>query len=284
MTSFLRKYYTRLQWFFTYVRSIYHLLSAHEIEALRSSAATSLNRAEHKIYSQHGEDGIINEIFKRIGATSKTFFEFGAGSGTENNTIALLVGGWKGWWVDGGEYVDVYRKLFPTSIEEGKLSVNSHFVSSKNINEIIEKMGIPKEIDLISIDIDGNDYYVWGALEATSPRVVIIEYNAAYLPGMHFLQDESVGEWNGSNFFGASLHTINELAKKKGYALVCCDLIGANAFFVRNDLVRGLFEHAGDVSILWQKPKYYLHYFGGHMPMINYGTEPAMGKWRAPSL
>lgn len=280
MTSFFRKYYTRLQWIFSYVRSTYQLLSAQEIEKLRSSAKNSLNRAEHKIYSQHGEDGIINEIFNRIGTTSKTFFEFGAGSGSENNTIALLISGWKGWWVDGGEYVDVYKRLYADSIKEKKLSVGSYFISSKNINGIVSEMGIPKEIDLISIDIDGNDYYVWEALEVISPRVVVIEYNAAYLPGMHFLQDESESLWNGSNFFGASLHTLNGLAKKKGYTLVCCDLIGANAFFVRNDLVSDKFESAGDLNALWQKPKYYLHYFGGHMPTINYGTEPAMGKWR----
>lgn len=281
MTSFFRKYYTRLQWLFAYTRNTYHLLSAQEIEKLRLGATNSLNRAEHKIYSQHGEDGIIHEIFNRIGTTSKTFFEFGAGSGTENNTITLLISGWKGWWFDGGEYTDVYKKLYASSVEEGKLGVGSHFISSKNINEIVKGMGIPKEIDLISIDIDGNDYYVWEALEATSPRVVIVEYNAAYLPGMHFLQDESVALWNGSNFFGASLHTLNELAKKKGYTLVCCDLIGANAFFVRNDLVSDVFDCAGDVTALWQKPKYYLHYSGGHMPTVNYGTEPAMGRWRA---
>lgn len=280
MKAFLRKYYTRLQWFFAYSRNTYYLLSAQEIETLRSGSKNSLNRAEHKIYSQHGEDGIIDEIFKRIGTTSKTFFEFGAGSGTENNTIALLINGWKGWWVDGGKYIDIYRKLYATSIGKKDLNIGSHFVSSKNINEIAKKIGIPKEIDLLSVDIDGNDYYVWEALEATSPRVVIIEYNAVYLPGRHFLQDESITEWDGSNFFGASLHTLNELAKRKGYTLVCCDLIGANAFFVRNDLVSDLFESAGDVGLLWQKPKYYLNYYGGHMSTVNYGTEPAMGKWK----
>lgn len=280
MISSIRKYYTRLQWLFICVRNTYQLLAAQELELLRFNAINSLNRAEHKIYSQHGEDGIIHEIFNRIGTTSKTFFEIGAGSGTENNTIALLLDGWKGWWVDGGEYVDVYGKLFSASINEGMLTVESNFVSSKNINEIVEEMGIPKIIDLISIDIDGNDYYVWEALEAISPRVVVIEYNAAYFPDMHFLQDESVVQWNGSNFFGASLYKLNELAKRKGYILVCCDLVGANAFFIRKDLVADKFEYAGDVAMLWQKPKYYLNYFGGHMPTVNSGTEPTIGRWR----
>lgn len=279
MKAFFTKYYLRLQWFFNYSRNMWHLASAQEIEKLKKEAIVPLNRFEHKIYSQHGEDGIIREIFRRIGVSSNTFFEFGAGAGSENNTIALLLDGWKGWWIDGGDYVEVYKNLFATSVEKGDLVVSQNMISSKNINDVITELKVPAELDLISIDIDGNDYYVWQALTVIKPRVVVIEYNAAYPPGMHFLQDESVASWNGSNFFGASLHTLNELAKKKGYTLVCCDLIGGNAFFVRDDLVQSKFEHAGDVEKIWQTPKYYLYYFGGHMPMINYGHVPAMGKW-----
>jgi hypothetical protein len=258
---------------------MWHLESAREIEKLKAEAVNPLNKFEHKIYSQHGEDGILREIFNRIGTTSKTFFEFGAGSGSENNTIALLIDGWKGWWIDGGDYINVYKDLFATSIAEGKLHIAKKMVTSHNINSIVKELSIPHEIDLISIDVDGNDYYIWEALSATSPRVVVIEYNAAYPPGMHFLQDESLMMWNGSNFYGSSLHTQNELAKKKGYTLVCCDLIGGNAFFVRNDLVGEKFELAGDIAQIWQKPKYYLYYYGGHVPYINYGHIPAMGKW-----
>lgn len=279
MKGFFQKYYLRLQWFFNYTRNMWHLESAKEIERLKKEAVNPLNRFEHKIYSQHGEDGIIREIFNRIGTTSKTFFEFGAGSGSENNTIVLLIDGWKGWWLDGGDYVDVYKKLFAPSIEAGKLTVAQKFVTSKNINDIVKELDTPGEIDLMSIDIDGNDYYVWEALTATKPRVVVIEYNSAYPPGMHFLQDESTASWNGSNFFGSSLHTQNELAKKKGYTLVCCDLIGANAFFVRSDLVGDKFKYAGEVEKIWQSPKYYLYYYGGHMPYENYGHIPAMGTW-----
>lgn len=273
------KYYLRLQWFFNYTRNMWYLQSVQEIERLRANVIVPLNRFEHKIYSQHGEDGIVREIFNRIGTTSKKFFEFGAGAGSENNTIALLIDGWKGWWIDGGDYIPVYQKLFATSIERGDLVVAKKMVTSGNINEIVNELKIPSEIDLMSIDIDGNDYYIWKALEATKPRVIIVEHNSAYPPGTHFLQDESITSWNGSNFFGASLHTFNELAKKKGYTLVCCDLIGVNAFFVRDDLVDNKFEFAGDVEKIWQKPKYYLHYFGGHMPTVNYGTEPTVGKW-----
>lgn len=279
MRGFFTKYYLRLQWFFNYTRNMWHLSSAQEITHLKESARVTLNRHEHKIYSQHGEDGIIREIFKRIGTTSKTFFEFGAGAGSENNTIALLLDGWKGWWIDGGDYVDVYKNLFAQSIQEGNLVVAQKMITSSTINSTIQELTIPREIDFLSIDIDGNDYYVWKALTALSPRVIAIEYNAGYPADMHFLQQESDLLWNGSNFFGASLHTLNQLAKEKGYTLVCCDLIGANAFFVRNDLVGDKFDHAGDVAAIWQSPKYYLYYYGGHMPYINYGNIPAMGPW-----
>src|SRR5690242_500356 len=118
MRRFFSKYYLSLIWFFNYARNIWHLESSREIEKLKNAAVVPLNKFEHKIYSQHGEDGIIREIFNRIGSTSNTFFEFGAGAGSESNTIALLVDGWSGWWIDGGDYVGVYRKLFSTSIEE----------------------------------------------------------------------------------------------------------------------------------------------------------------------
>lgn len=280
MKAFFRKMYLKGKLFFTnYTFNMWQLQSAHEIDRLKLEAIVSLNKHEHKIYSQHGEDGIINEIFERIGTTTKTFFEFGAGSGSENNTIALLLQGWSGWWVDGGSYVDVYRKLFAQSIEEKKLVVAKSMISSENINSLVEDLGIPKEIDLISIDIDGNDFYVWKSLTVTKPRVVIIEYNSGYLPSMHFLQSESISVWNGSNFFGASLYTLNELGKQKGYTLVCCDLTGGNAFFVRDDLVKDKFDHAGDIRKIWQKPRYYLYYHAGHMPTLNYGQTPVMGKW-----
>ena len=277
MRGLFQKYYISAVSFFNYVRSIWQLESSREIERLKSESVVPLNKFEHRIYSQHGEDGIIREIFNRIGMSSQTFFEFGAGAGSENNTIALLIDGWKGWWIDGGDYIGVYRRLFKTSIEENNLVVSQRIITCQTINSVVRELGIPKEIDLISIDIDGNDYYVWQALEATSPRVVVIEYNASYPSDTHFLQDESVSRWSGSNFFGASLHTLNELAKKKGYTLVCCDLIGANAFFVRNDLVENKFEYAGDVTKIWQSPKYYLYYNGGHAP-FEHGYIPTIGK------
>jgi len=276
----MKKYFIRLQWFFNYVRNLYMFFSDKEIEELRKNASLDLNRLEYKIYSQHGEDGILYEIFKRIGTKSKTFFEFGAGNGTENNSIHLLMQGWRGWWIDGNSsFIDTYKKLYATSISSGELIVDSKIITSKNINTIVENFKMPKEIDLLSIDVDGNDYYIWKALDKISPRVVLIEYNSTYPAHVKFLQKESDKGWNGSNFFGASLTVISELAKEKGYTLVACELIGSNAFFVRNDLLGDHFQFAGNVEKLYQKPKYYLNYYAGHQPTHNYGHEPALGDW-----
>jgi hypothetical protein len=275
----MKKYFLRLRWFFNYIRNIWFLLSAKEVERLQQTAEVPLNTFEHKIYSQHGEDGIIREIFSRLNIKNGTFFEFGAGAGSENNTIALLLSGWSGWWVDGGDYIEVYKRLFATSVNDQSLVVAQNMITSSNIDQVMSELHVPKDLDLLSIDIDGNDYYVWKALSVVKPKVVIIEHNGAYPPDMHFLQKESEKPWDGSNFFGASLFTMNELAKQKGYTLVCVDLIGVNAFFVRDDLIQGKFEFAGNIAKLWQKPKYYLNYYAGHLPMVQYGDIPAFGEW-----
>jgi hypothetical protein len=276
----MKKYFLRLQWFFNYIRNLYTLFSEIEVEQLRKNATVDLNRLEYKVYSQHGEDGIIYEIFKRIGSKSKIFFEFGAGSGAENNTIHLLMQGWRGFWIDGNtSFVNTYKKLYKTSLEKKELIVDSKIITSKNINTIIDDLKIPKEIDLLSMDIDGNDYYVWKACTRISPRVVIIEYNSSYPAHVRFLQKESDRCWNGSNFFGSSLLVLSELAKEKGYTLVACDLIGGNAFFVRNDLLGNHFEYVGNIEKLYQKSKYYLNYYAGHPSTFNYGHIPVVGEW-----
>ena len=250
------------------LRNIWLILSSQEIARLQQESKISLNRFEQRIYSQKGEDGVINEIFNRIGTTNRKFFEFGAGSGLENNTLALVVQGWTGWWIDRGKKYQRLAEIHKRSIEEGRLTIIDAIVTPKNINAIVTKAGMPRDLDLLSIDVDGNDYYIWQALDAVKPRVVVIEYNAAYPPGTFFLQEESETFWDGTNFFGASLSAINKMATAKGYTLVCCETMGGNAFFVRSDLVGDKFDHAGDEQAAWRPPRYYLRQFQGHPPGI----------------
>lgn len=142
-----------------------------------------LNRSECKVYSQNGEDGIIEEIFRRIGTTDKFFVEFGVGNGLENNTAYLLVKDWSGLWLEGQHSsVEFIHREFTRAIATKQLRVQETFITAENIVSLFEQHAAPDEFDMLSIDIDGNDYHVWKALERYRPRVVVMEYNATFPP------------------------------------------------------------------------------------------------------
>ncbi len=197
-----------------------------------------------KVYSQNEEDGLIIEIFNRIGTTNKTFVEFGCGDGLENNTYALLFQDWNGLWIDGSpKNVRKIREGLPTTIASGQLKVVESFITKDNINGLISGHIKEQEIDLLSVDIDGNDYFVWDAITCISPRALIMEYNAKFAPPVRYcMAYDPQHMWNYTDHGGFSLKFIEEKAAAKGYALVGCNLSGANAFFVRNDLLEGKFE------------------------------------------
>ena len=167
----------------------------HEIETVKLLAhvARDLHVATHatdprgllrfgyKGYSQGDEDGIIDEIFRRIGTASRYFVEFGAGAGLENNSAALLLAGWRGAWLDGHEgNVASIRAAFAPDLASGRLAVRQSFITADNIEALFDELGVPEEPDLLSIDLDFNDYWVWRAIVRWRPRVVVIEYNASY--------------------------------------------------------------------------------------------------------
>lgn len=224
----------------------------------------SLNKFEHRIYSQHGEDGILEQIFFRIGTTNKFFFECGAGEGEQNNTTYLLVKGWSGLWIEGDNInFNNLKKTFIKYTNEKRLQINKDFISAININSLLDMAKVPVDLDFMSIDIDSNDYYIFEAL-TYKPRVLCIEYNSTFMPGFSYKQKENEKGWDGSFLFGANLTSLNNLAKDKGYALVCTDMTGTNAFFVRDDCLKDKFEKVGDVKFLYNKPRYYLYYDIGH--------------------
>jgi hypothetical protein len=205
----------------------------------------------HKGHSQNDEDGIVLEIFRRIGIQNRTFVEIGAGNGTENNSLFWLKQGWRGAWIEGSsEGSELIRRIFAQAIRNGVLHFQQAFVSAENINELIAASPFAGgEIDLLSIDIDGNDYYVFERLKALSPRVVIIEYNAKYPPPVRWRIPYSPDHvWDGSDWFGASLQSLCDLFESRGYALVGCNVTGSNAFFVRHDLLDKHFPSRPDTS------------------------------------
>jgi hypothetical protein len=217
--------------------------------------AGELAWSEFRRYSQNGEDGILLRIFSIIGTTDRRFVEVGSGDATECNTRNLWEGwGWSGLLVEGDpELAAVADEGTPEHV-----LVRQCFVDAENIDQLIRSSGVSGDIDLLSIDIDGNDYWVWCAIDAVSPRVVVIEYNAAFGPEVSATvpyEPDRVADFGRSLaervYCGASLAALVRLGSEKGYALVGCDSSGVNAFFVRRDcLVQPLTEM--EASAAWR--------------------------------
>ena len=197
-----------------------------------------------KAYSQCDEDGIIQEIFRRIGVTNKTFLEIGVGDGLENNTLFLLLKGWKGVWIDGdSKNIKAIQNKFSFLQDSGRLRAKLAWVDKDNIDFLIQDLGLPQEIDLLSLDIDGNDYHVLENIVFLNPRAMVLEYNAKLPPPVKWVMayDQYHTKTN-TDYFGASLKSFECLLYKRGYCLVGCNISGVNAFFVRKDLVEEHFH------------------------------------------
>lgn len=200
-----------------------------------------------KVFSQNDEDGIIEEIFKRINTSNKSFIEFGVQNGLESNAHFLIHKGWRGLWIEGDKKMSrSIEQIFNKPIKENRLRVINKFITRENIDSIIKDqmqfLCENGEIDLLSIDIDGNDYHVWNAIKCISPRVVVIEYNAKFPPNFEWVMEyNSKHIWKYNDKHGASLKSLENLGKILNYQLVGTNICGTNAFFVRNDLVQNHF-------------------------------------------
>ena len=215
-----------------------------------------------KAYSQFDEDGIIQEIFRRIGVTNKTFLEIGVGDGLENNTLFLLLKGWKGVWIDGdSKNIKAIQNKFSFLQDSGRLRTKLAWVDKDNIDFLIQDLGLPQEIDLLSLDIDGNDYHVLENVVFLNPRAIVLEYNARLPPPVKWVMayDQYHTKTN-TDYFGASLKSFERLLLKKGYLLVGCNILGVNAFFVRKDLVEQHFHADYSAENHYEPQRYWLNY------------------------
>ncbi|MES2005959.1 MAG: hypothetical protein V4450_15680 [Bacteroidota bacterium] len=230
-----------------------------------------LTKFEYQAFSQFGEDGITREIFRRIGTTNQYFVEFGVEDGSETNTTYLLYKGWKGLWIDGGaENIAAINQSCANAVRTGQLTAIESFITAENIESIFAKGNVPQEFDLLSIDIDRNDYYIWKAITHYKPRVVIIEYNSIFRPGDHFVVDyDANAMWDKSSNFGASLETMTQLGMEKGYRLVASSFAGLNAFFVREDVMGDHFTGPFTAENHYEPPRYYLYTKRGHPRKIS---------------
>ncbi len=223
---------------------------------------------EWSVNSQNGEDGVIQEIFNRIGTTDKRFVEVGVAHGTECNTSHLLAQGWSGSWIDG-------RALFEPFLEgradlRGRLKTLQSYVTRENIASLFAQLETPKEFDLLSLDIDRNTYHAWEGLKDFRPRVVVIEFNSVVPPHLEWKVEYRAEQgWDGTNNYGASLKSMELLGRSRGYSLVGCDFQGVNAFFVRDDLVGDKFEGPFTAENHYEPPRFQLSLFQrGHLRTI----------------
>jgi hypothetical protein len=239
-----------------------------EIAKPRHADRRRLLRYGFKMYSQNDEDGIIQEIFRRIGTTNRTFVEFGVESGIECNSAKLLIEGWRGLWIEAhSRHVQAIHHRYDPVLAAGQLRVIESMVTAENINALIDSAGIGGEIDLLAIDIDYNDYWVWKAITSIRPRAVVIEYNASLRPPLSLtVPYDPGGRWDGSNVYGASLEALVRLGVEKGYRIVGCSIAGVNAFFVRDDLCGDKFLEPATAAEHYEPPRHFFHLLpAGHV-------------------
>ncbi len=203
----------------------------------------SFRDAGFRVYSQSDEDGLLLFIFSLLGIRTRLLVDIACGSPRGANATNLILNwGFHGLLVEAdGKIVrenEIFYKNHPETLAFPPRIVNA-WITAENINNIISKNGFSGEIDLLSLDVDGIDYWLWDSLQAVSPRVVLVEYQDC------FLADEAVTvpyspDFNRfkyhRDYFGASLAAFVKLAQQRNYRLVGCNRYGYNAFFVRNDL------------------------------------------------
>jgi hypothetical protein len=229
-------------------------------------------RYGHQIYSQNGEDGVIAEIFRRIGTKDKKFLEIGVGNGLENNTAYLLSQGWTGCWVDADpEGIRAIRQNLGRRLSDGSLKLIELFINMENIAPALEANAVSNDLDLLSIDVDLNTFWVWSALPHIKARVVVVEYNATFPPSVEWkVKYDPAGIFDFTFNYGASLKAFERLGREYGYCLVGCDLNGLNAYFIRQDSCqRGEFLEPFDSETHWEPPRYWL--WGSYRTEMGWG-------------
>jgi hypothetical protein len=216
-----------------------------EMRQLAQSPSDDIHANEFQVFSQWGEDGIIQFLLNRVPIANKIFVEFGVGGYQESNTRFLLKhNNWSGLIIGASEQsIEHIRRtgLF----WRYNLKAICAFITRDNINQLISEQGISGDIGILSIDLDGNDYWVWEVIDCIQPRIVICEYNSLFgakhnissIYDDHFLISEA--HFSGL-YWGASIGAFSYLAEQKGYSLVGSNTAGNNVFFVRNDVAQNV--------------------------------------------
>jgi len=232
--------------------------------------AGSLTPFELRVFSQNGEDGVLAEILTRVGTGERSFVEFGVESGRQGNCVYLAdVADWHGLFMEGD--ANTFTALERKYRADERVRTDCALVTPANVQQLFAAADVPPEPTVVSIDVDGSDYWIWEAIDDYRPRVVVIEYNSALDPRRRLVQPADLEDgWDGTEYFGASLGALRTLGERKGYRLVHTELSGVNAFFVREDLTNGRFPAVEDVSVRGA-PNYFQY---GHIHPPDLGRRP----------
>lgn len=221
----------------------------------QAAASVDIKDYGFSIYSESDEDGLLLSIFSKIGFTNKKFVDVGGGSSLYGSNTANLIlnHGFDGLIIEGEEENSkVLRRLYGNNETTLHCPPNiiTKYVTIENVNQLLQENKIEGEIDLLSIDIDSIDYWVWNELTVATPRVIIVEFQCI------LNEDESISvpkSFDGTVFHqigdrrygiynSASLKAFNKLAQTKGYRLVATSQLGFNAIFIKEDLAKDSIE------------------------------------------
>jgi hypothetical protein len=210
-------------------------------------AHVPLKEREFRVYSQWGEDGLLAFLCREAQFDEKVFVEFGVESYVESNTRYLLTTeGWRGLVLD-GDAEQVARIKNDPIYWEHPLKADQAFLTRDNLNDVIRRNGVSGRIGVLSIDVDGMDYWLWRAIDVVDPAIVVIEYNSRFGPDasvtVPYQADfDRRAAHHSLIYYGASLRALNRLATAKGYRFIGCGSHGLNAFFVRHDAMAGAIQ------------------------------------------
>lgn len=245
----IRYYYQRWYQKFHYETFKTNILLGQQLTAANNSKENvqELDEVAFQVFSQRGEDGVLQYIISQIEIPNRIFIEFGVENYTESNTRLLLFNNWRGMIIDSSSRnIRFIKKDF--IYWKYDITAYKSFITAENINSLISNYTTCADIGVLSVDIDGNDYWVWQAITAVRPRIVICEYNSAFgnsLPvTVPYNQNFSKSKLHYSNlYFGASLAAVCLMAEQKGYDFIGTTSAGVNAFFVRKDCAAPFIKH-----------------------------------------
>lgn len=250
------------------IKSIRDLIIFHQNNEFQQKHPNPLNAYGKKCFSQNDEDGITLEIIKRIGIKKGVFAELGPGDGLENNTISLAALKWKGFWIGSEDLKFKYNN-------SNNFQFLKKWITKENIfkffNDSVKKLNVEK-IDVLSLDLDGNDVYIIEELlkNIHPPSLIIAEYNAKFPPPIRFkIEYDPEFVWEADDYFGASLSEFVSVLEKYSYKLICCNSnTGSNAFYVRSDFIEHFKEVPKEIDKIYVSPHYQLYERYGHPQSI----------------